>query len=71
MEPVVYAALSSSQPRKKGNRTATVDQHQVTYATVDVDATKKQAAKVATLPASPTGESVCVIASVIVDGCTR
>ncbi len=63
MEPVVYAALSASQPRKKANTTVTVDQHQVTYATVDVDATMKQAAKAATLPtASPTGESVCVIA---------
>ncbi len=63
MEPVIYAALSSSQPHKKINTTATVDQHQVTYATVDVDATMKQAAKAATLPAaSPTGESVCVIA---------
>ena len=57
VEPVVYAALSSSQPRKKVNTTATVDQHQVTYATVDVAATRKQAAKAATLPASPTGES--------------
>ena len=60
MEPVVYAALSSSQPRKKINTTATVDQHQVTYATVDVNATRKQEAKAATLPASPTGESECV-----------
>ncbi len=60
VEPVVYAALSSSQPRKKVNTTATVDQHQVTYATVDVNATRKQEAKAATLPTSPTGESECV-----------
>ncbi len=61
VEPVVYATLSSSQPHKKGNKTATVDQHQVTYATVDVDATMKQAAKAATLPASQNliGESQC------------
>ncbi len=58
----MYAALSSSHPRKKGkNTTATVDQHQVTYATVDVAATSRKQAKAATLPASPTGESVCVI----------
>ncbi len=56
MEPVVYAALSSSQPRTKINTTAIVDQHQVTYATVDVNATREQAAKAATLP---TGESGC------------
>ena len=67
MEPVIYAALSSCQPRKKGNTTATVDHHQVTYATVDADATRKQAAKTVTIPASPTGESVCVIALFIVD----
>ncbi len=59
VEPVIYAALSTSQPRKKG--TATVDHHQVTYATVDSDATKKQEAKAAILPAIPTGEYVCVI----------
>ena len=56
MEPVIYAALSTSQPRKKG--AATVDHHQVTYATVDSDATMQQEAKAATLP---TGEYVCVI----------
>ncbi len=61
VEPVVYAALSASQPRKKVNTTATVDQHQVTYATVDVNATRKQEAKAATLPTSPTSESGCVI----------
>ena len=55
----MYAALSTSQPRKKGNTTATVDQHQFTYATVDIAATSRKQA--ATLPASPTGESVCVI----------
>ncbi|XP_064402629.1 uncharacterized protein LOC135348365 isoform X2 [Halichondria panicea] len=55
VEPVIYAALSSSQPHKKSNTTATVDHHQVTYATVDVAATcRKQAAKAATLPTSPT-----------------
>ncbi len=59
MEPVVYAALSTSQPHKKG--TATVDHHQVTYATVDSDATMQQEAKAATLPACPTGEYICVI----------
>ena len=62
MEPVVYAALSSSQPHKKGkNTTATVDQHHVTYATVDVAATSRKQAKAATLPSSPTGEPVYVI----------
>ncbi len=66
MEPVVYAALSASQPRNKGNTTATVDQHQVTYATVDIDATMKQAAKAATLPTCPTGESGCVIGLYII-----
>ena len=48
MEPVIYAALSTSQPRKKG--AATVDHHQVTYATVDSDATMQQEAKAAILP---------------------
>ncbi|XP_064402132.1 uncharacterized protein LOC135347907 isoform X5 [Halichondria panicea] len=48
VEPVIYAALSTSQPRKKG--TATVDHHQVTYATVDSDATIQQEAKAAILP---------------------
>ena len=62
MEPVVYAALRSSQPHKTGkNTTATVDQHQVTYATVDVAATSRKQAKAATLPTSPTGEPVYVI----------
>ncbi len=56
MEPVIYAALSTSQPRKKG--TTTVDHHQVTYATVDSDATMQQEAKAAILP---TGEYACVI----------
>ncbi|XP_064402239.1 uncharacterized protein LOC135347988 [Halichondria panicea] len=58
VEPVVYAALSSSQSHKKGkNTTATVDQHQVTYATVDVAATSRKQAKAATLPASPTASA--------------
>ncbi|XP_064400886.1 uncharacterized protein LOC135347001 isoform X2 [Halichondria panicea] len=58
VEPVVYAALSSSQPHKKGkNTTATVDQHQVTYATVDVAATSRKQAKAATLPTSPTASA--------------
>ncbi|XP_064402488.1 uncharacterized protein LOC135348198 isoform X2 [Halichondria panicea] len=58
VEPVVYAALSSSQPHKKGsNTTATVDQHHVTYATVDVAATSRKQAKAATLPASPTASA--------------
>ncbi|XP_064402579.1 uncharacterized protein LOC135348323 [Halichondria panicea] len=57
VEPVIYAALSSCQPRKKGNTTATVDHHQVTYATVDADATRKQAAKTVTIPASPTASA--------------
>ncbi len=56
MEPVIYAALSTSQPRKKG--AATVDHHQVTYATVDSDATMQQEAKAAILP---TGEYAGVI----------
>ncbi len=62
LTPQACATLSSSQPHKKGNKTATVDQHRVTYATVDVDATMKQAAKAAkaaTLPASQIGESQC------------
>ncbi|XP_064403391.1 uncharacterized protein LOC135348919 isoform X2 [Halichondria panicea] len=50
LEPVVYAVLSSNQ-KSNTTSTATANQHQVTYATVDIDATKKQAA---TLPASPT-----------------
>ena len=66
VEPVVYAALSASQPRKKANTAATVDQHQVTYATVDVNATRIQAAKAATLPTCPTGESGCVIGLYII-----
>ncbi|XP_064402288.1 uncharacterized protein LOC135348062 isoform X2 [Halichondria panicea] len=53
LEPVVYAVLSSSQ-KNNTTSTAAVNQHQVTYATVDVDATKKQSAKAANLPASPT-----------------
>ena len=56
MEPVIYAALSTSQPRKKG--AAAVDHHQVTYATVDSDATMQQEAKAAILPR---GEYACVI----------
>ncbi|XP_064402268.1 uncharacterized protein LOC135348048 isoform X2 [Halichondria panicea] len=48
VEPVIYAALSTSQPRKKG--AAAVDHHQVTYATVDSDATMQQEAKAAILP---------------------
>ncbi|XP_064401145.1 uncharacterized protein LOC135347208 isoform X2 [Halichondria panicea] len=58
VEPVVYAALRSSQPHKTGkNTTATVDQHQVTYATVDVAATSRKQAKAATLPTSPTASA--------------
>ena len=53
--------ISTSQPRKKG--TATVDHHQVTYATVDSDATMQQEAKAAILP---TGEYACVILRFIV-----
>ncbi|XP_064402602.1 uncharacterized protein LOC135348343 isoform X2 [Halichondria panicea] len=56
LEPVVYAVLSSSQ-KNNTTSTTTANQHQVTYATVDIDATKKQSAKAATLPASPTVHS--------------
>ncbi len=37
----IYISLTCSQSRTKGNTTATVDQHQVTYASVGVDAIRK------------------------------
>ncbi len=64
VETMVYAVLSTvrAESKAKGGRVKIEDKHEVTYATVDIKATKKHAArqpKTATLPANgpPVGES--------------
>ena len=62
VETMLYADLSTVRAQSKAKGGRIEDKHEVTYATVDIKATKKHAAKqskTATLPANgpPVGES--------------